>query len=133
MTNPMVIKKSFHVRRAAAAKKRLRVGEPAPEAVPRIARLMALAIRLDEMIREGLVKDQAEIARLGQVSRARVTQVMLLNSLAPSIQAAILGNSGRLAPRQVTEREMRSVTTACDWEIQLETLDSLTQKPVVST
>jgi len=37
---------------------------------------MALAIRFDGLIRDGKVKDQAELARLGHVSRARLTQIM---------------------------------------------------------
>ncbi len=47
---------------------------------------MALAIYFDQLISEGVVADQAEIARLGHVSRARVTQIMNLLSLAPDIQ-----------------------------------------------
>jgi len=38
--------------------------------------LMTLAIHFDRLIREGKVKDYAEIARLGGVTRARGTQVM---------------------------------------------------------
>jgi hypothetical protein len=39
--------------------------------VPRLARLMALAIRFDGLLRSGAIIDQAELARLGKVSRAR--------------------------------------------------------------
>lgn len=58
--------------------------------VPRVARLMALAIHLDGLIRSGAIKDQAEVARVGKVSRARVTQILNLNNLSPDIQEAIL-------------------------------------------
>lgn len=58
--------------------------------IPRISRLMALAIRFDRLIREGHVADQAELARLGHVTRARVTQIMNLLNLAPDIQEDIL-------------------------------------------
>jgi len=44
--------------------------------------LLALAIRLDQLIRDGVVADQAELARLGHVSRARLTQIMNLLYLA---------------------------------------------------
>ena len=44
--------------------------------VPRIARLMALALRFEELVRTGAVRDYAELARLGQVSRARITQII---------------------------------------------------------
>jgi len=44
--------------------------------VPRVARLMALALRFEELVRTGAVRDYAELARLGQVSRARITQII---------------------------------------------------------
>ena len=46
---------------------------------------MALAIRFDELIRAGVVADYADLPRLGQVTRARVTRVMNLLNLAPDI------------------------------------------------
>lgn len=58
--------------------------------VPRVARLMALAIRFDRLVREGAVEDYAALARLGHVTRARVTQIMNLRMLAPEIQEEIL-------------------------------------------
>jgi hypothetical protein len=58
--------------------------------LPRITRLMALAIRFDDLIQNGEVTDYAELARLGHVSRARVTQIMNLLMLAPDIQEQIL-------------------------------------------
>ena len=58
--------------------------------VPHIAKLMALAIRLDELVRSGTITTFAELARLGQVSRARITQILNLVNLAPDIQEAIL-------------------------------------------
>jgi len=58
--------------------------------LPRIARLMALAIRFDQLLRNGTVKDYADLARLGRVSRARITQIMNLLNLAPDIQEGLL-------------------------------------------
>ncbi|WDI40475.1 hypothetical protein [Bremerella sp. P1] len=58
--------------------------------VPRVARLMALAIRFEDLIRRGEVRDYAELARLAHVTRARITQIMNLRLLAPDIQEAIL-------------------------------------------
>lgn len=49
-----------------------------------------LAIRFEKLIREGVVENQGEIARLGYVSRPRVTQIMNLLNLAPEIQEEIL-------------------------------------------
>jgi hypothetical protein len=55
-----------------------------------VAKLMALAIRFDGLIRDGVVADQAELARVGHVTRARLTQIMNMLNLAPDIQEAIL-------------------------------------------
>jgi len=44
--------------------------------VPRVARLMALALRFDELVRTGPIRSYSELALLGQVTRARVCQVV---------------------------------------------------------
>src|SRR5207244_13547904 len=58
--------------------------------VRRVARVMGLALRLDAPLRQGLVRDCGEVARLGHVTRARVSQILSLVHLAPDIQEAIL-------------------------------------------
>ena len=58
--------------------------------VPRVARLMALALRFEDLLRRGEVRDAAELARVGHVTRARVTQVMNLLMLAPDLQEKLL-------------------------------------------
>jgi len=81
--------------------------------VPRISRLMALAIRFDRLIKAGEIRDQAEIARLGQVTRARVTQIMNLMLLAPDIQEEILflprTERGRDPIREIMVRPIAAV------------------------
>jgi len=101
------------------SRKELRDG-PAPPAVPqgrvpRISRLMALAIRFDQLIREGAVSDQAELVRLGHVSRARVTQILNLLNLAPDIQESLLFLPHvERGKDSVTERELRPITAVAD-------------------
>jgi len=98
--------------------------QPVPDrmpagSVPRVSRLMALAIRFDDLIRSGAITDQADLARLGHVSRARVTQVMNLLHLAPAIQEEIL-----FLPRvtagcdPIAERHLRTIAAEVDWETQ---------------
>ena len=58
--------------------------------VPRVSRLMALALRFQGLLQQGLIADYATLARLGHVSRARVSQIMNLLVLAPDIQEALL-------------------------------------------
>lgn len=87
--------------------------------VPRIARLMALAIRFDQLIRDGVVSDQAELARLGHVSRARLTQLMNLLNLAPDIQEQIvLGDMITNVRDHLTERRLRWIVAESSWRKQ---------------
>ena len=58
--------------------------------IPRASRLMALALHFESLRRRGLVTDYADMARLGDVTRARMTQIMSLINLAPDIQEEIL-------------------------------------------
>jgi len=65
------------------------------------------------------VADQADLARLGHISRARVTQIMNLLNLAPDIQEDLLClppvEHGKDA---VTERELRAIVLVLDWRVQ---------------
>lgn len=90
---------SFKVHIERGRCKRLVEGEapPQPEreakpqgTIPRLSRLLALAHHLQGMLDRGELKSMAELARLGHVTRARVTQIMNLLLLAPDIQEAIL-------------------------------------------
>jgi hypothetical protein len=94
-------------------------GEPPARASrpPRIASLLALAHRFDELVRSGAVRDYAELARLGHVTRARVTQIMNLLNLAPDIQESILWLPPR-SGRRITEREMRPIVGEVRWDRQ---------------
>lgn len=107
------IETRIHFKRTKAGRKTITEGpapEPAaapPDPVPRIARLMALAIHFEGLIRQGLVKDYADLARLGGVSRARITQIMNLLNLPPWKQEEILFLKGGAKRAQLTERELR--------------------------
>ena len=68
---------------------------PAPSPVPRISRLLARALKMEQMIQDGTVKTYGELAYLGQVSAARITQVMSLLHLAPDIQEVLNSEKAR--------------------------------------
>lgn len=90
-----------------------------PGRVPRVARLMALAIRFERLIRERVVADYAELARLGHVSRARVTQIMNLLILAPDIQEQILFLPLTTEGRDpIREHDLRPIAAEPDWAKQ---------------
>ena len=92
MTTP-TIEFDIHVVAQARGRKTIREGKapnrPAGR-VPRVARLMALAIHFEGLLRQGVVASYADLADVGQVSRARITQIMNLSLLAPDLQEAIL-------------------------------------------
>jgi hypothetical protein len=80
---------------------------------------MALAIRFDGLIRSGQVRDQAELARLGHVTPARMTQIMNLLCLAPDIQEELLFPPLVQEGRGVAwERRVRKVVGQLDWAEQ---------------
>jgi hypothetical protein len=83
--------------------------------ISRIARLMALAIRFDRLLRAEEFRNYAELAHLGRVTRARVTQIMKLLDLAPYIQEQIL-----FLPtlKGLNERNLRPIVSRIDWNEQ---------------
>ncbi|WP_413431656.1 hypothetical protein [Crateriforma spongiae] len=87
--------------------------------IPRISRLMALAIRMDEMLRHGEAQDTFDLAELGKVSQPRITQILSLSLLAPEIQEALLRlpreTSGKPA---IHERNIRPITKEPMWDEQ---------------
>jgi len=86
--------------------------------IPRITRLMALAIKFQEMIDGGEIRDYADLARLGYVTRARVTQIMNLGNLAPDIQEELLFLPPAKGRGPITERHLRSLDSVIDWTTQ---------------
>jgi len=94
-------------------------GDPAPPPVPRIARLVALAHKFQGMINAGTVESMADIAALGHVTRARVTQIMDLLLLAPDIQEALLFLPGAASGHDpIHLRELRYVCQTPIWAEQ---------------
>ena len=122
--NHLTIECDVHFTKHGRGRKELEAGgpppsPPAPGRVPRVARLLALAHRLDRLLRAGVVKDYAEAARLGHVTRARISQVMSLLCLAPDIQETIL-----FLPRIQRGRDLvilhdvLPIASAADWSKQ---------------
>jgi len=106
-----------HSRRAdqACSGRQASDGDAAAGPLPRIARLLALAIRFEGLLRDATIRDYAELARLGRVTRARMTQIMKLLDLAPDIQEQIL-----FLPfiQGLNERNLRPLASRIDWEEQ---------------
>ena len=106
---------------------------PGPPRIPRITRLMALAIKFQDMVDRGEVRDYADLARLGYVTRARVTQIMNLLHLAPDIQEQLLDVGSAYQWRGVLcERYMRQVSMVIEWSEQRWVLEKCLAKSSVS-
>jgi hypothetical protein len=94
--------------------------EPSNGRVARISGLMALAIKFENMIRDGAARDYAEIADVGHISRARMSQIVGLLNLAPTIQETLLFFPKVLRGcERLTERQMRGITEVVDWQQQV--------------
>jgi hypothetical protein len=87
--------------------------------VPRVARLMALALRLEKLVRSGQVANYSALASLGHVTRARVCQILNLIQLAPDIQEALLFLPPTVRGRDaILLADLQPIAAAFDWRKQ---------------
>ncbi len=87
--------------------------------VPRLSRLMALALRFEKLVQNGHMASYADLARLGYITRARMTQITNLLLLAPDIQEDILFLPCTTTGRDpICERHVRIITAVPDWRKQ---------------
>jgi hypothetical protein len=140
MTTTLTIEKSIHFsRRGQGSRKELRAGpEPrrlsTPGRVPRVARFLALAIRFDQLIREGIIENYRELARLGHVSHARVSQIMNLLYLAPDVQEQILFLPQTVHGRDpIHLRQLQPLAAALHWRKQRQLWQELVSRAAPAT
>jgi len=87
--------------------------------IPRVSKLLALAIRFEKLVKRGDIQDYADLARLGYVTRARITQIMNLLNLAPDIQEDILFLPNTMKGRDpILEKDLRPVAAVSHWNRQ---------------
>jgi len=93
-TTPWTIERRVHFRQGGRGRGIEVHDAPPPDQVPgrvpRVSKLMALALHLDGLMQSGAVSSYAELGRLGHVTRARICQIMNLTCLAPDLQEALL-------------------------------------------
>ena len=104
-------------------------GVPASPPLPRVSRLLALALKMEEMIQDGTVKKYSDLARLGQVSAARITQMMNLLNLASNIQEQILSPATPLI--ELRESAVRKLSSIVLWDDQRVRWQALLAAPSV--
>ena len=96
--------------------------------LPRVTQVLALAIQFQEAIQRGEARDYADLARLGCLTRERMSQIMELVWLAPDIQREILEFSPRAATQfPISELAARRIAVRLDWVEQRELWRKLKQ------
>jgi hypothetical protein len=114
-------------------------GRPAPKTVgvprstagrlPRVTQVLALAIHFQDMIQRGEARDYADLARLGCLTRERMSQIMELVWLAPDIAQEILQFPPSSTPRfPLGEVAARQIACHLDWHAQRESWRKLKQQ-----
>jgi hypothetical protein len=124
MSTTLTIELPVHFHRCGqGSRKELRSGTEAmplpPGRVPRVARLMALALRFDALVHSGQISTYSALASLGHVTRARVSQILNLLYLAPDIQEALLFLP--LTPRgrdPIILADLMPIAATLDWRKQ---------------
>jgi hypothetical protein len=93
--------------------------KPATGRIPRISKLMALAIKMERLVREREVNDYSVLAARAPISRPRMSQIMNLMNLAPEIQETLLFQPKTFqGPDPITERQLRRIAQEVDWSSQ---------------
>jgi len=126
------VTRQIHFKRKAQHKRAVRGPAPVTDAtqgrVPRVSKLMALALRFDHLIQSGEVVNRSELARLGHITQPRMTQIMNLLNLAPDIQEEILFLPEVYSGRDpITERDLRSFASTVSWARQRSQWRALTR------
>ncbi|NUN01313.1 MAG: hypothetical protein HUU41_09380 [Bryobacteraceae bacterium] len=96
---------------------------------PRAAQVLALALQFQEMIDSGEVRDYADLARLGCVTRERISQIMILVWLAPDIQEAVLQLSPYTGRAPFSEGALRRIAKIVNWDEQRQQWQRITGLP----
>ena len=126
MSTPIVIEGTIPLRRRGRASRPESNGAGSlstrsfpSSRVPRTARLLALAWHVEGLVRSGTVSSYAGAARLGHVSRARLSQILSLLNLAPDLQEELLFLQRPARGRQaLVLRQVLSVAALLDWHEQ---------------
>lgn len=120
--NEYTITRKVHFQTSRRSKKTIRSGNSPKRCevrTQRISKLMALAIKFDYMLKTRELADMSQIAARGRVTRARMTQIMNLNLLAPDIQERLLSlpqtDKGR---DEITIGALQKIAIEPDWNLQ---------------
>ncbi len=121
----LTVSHTLNFSRLAHGRRSLTPGHPRvldavqPGRVPRVSRLMALAIRFEQQVRSGELTSYSQLAALGHVTRARVSQIMNLVNLAPDFQESLLDLPRTERGRDpIILRDLQAIASTIDWQKQ---------------
>lgn len=122
------VKRKVNIKLAARSRRTIKPASEAPDQkpkrrgkIPRVTRLMALAIQFNEMLRSGEARDATELAMLYDITQPRMSQIRALALLAPDIQEAILNLPAETEGRSpITEKLLRPMCSEIDFDRQRE-------------
>jgi hypothetical protein len=101
-------------------------GKPLSGHLPRITRLMALAIKFEGLLGEVEGLSYADLARLGGVSRSRIRHILNLLYLAPDLQERLLFLGPRpTGPDRIYEADLRRVSQLYEWQEQRRVFEAI--------
>ncbi len=96
--------------------------------LPRVTRVLALALSFQEMVASGNAKNYEELAERAGVTAERLSQVMKLIWLAPEIQEQVLYLPGCGGRHPLTEAALRTIASHWLWPEQIELWNELKGK-----
>ena len=116
---PPALSVEYQIKLPASNRKRKKTSPPRKplRKLPHVTRLLALAHHLQDLVEEGVVSDYADIARLSELTRARLSQIMNLTLLAPKIQEEILSFT-KSSFIDIREHNLREILKTNDWQEQ---------------
>ena len=93
------------------------------DGIAKITTILVLAHQIERAVEQGRARSYADVARSLGLTRARLTQIMALLLLAPSIQETILTQPDRV--RHLSERQLRPITREVCWLEQTRQFEKL--------
>lgn len=126
--------RKFHFNTDSRGRKRIdREPKPKPVVpegrVPRVSKLLALAIHFQQLLDDGVVEVQSDLARLSHVTQPRITQIMNLLLLSPEIQEEILHLPKVVEGKDlIHEKLLRPIAAEVCFGKQYEIWNSVTQE-----